>query len=95
MVGMPGFGSNGEPFESLNGLYYCDAWAVDGNFCPEFDIMEANTKAYRAVNHSCNEPSNGHYTWCHSNGTCEVDIILDHPESAYGPGSQYEINTTE
>lgn len=93
MVGMPGIGSDGNPFESQNGLYYCDAAAVDGNYCPEFDIMEANTWAYRAVNHHCNQPVNGHYDWCDHNGTCAVDVILDKPETAYGPGSQYEINT--
>lgn len=59
--------------------------------------MEANTWAYRACNHSCNAPdSNGHYNWCDSNGTCAVDIITDdHPETAYGPGSEYTINTSE
>jgi hypothetical protein len=87
MIGMPGYGSDGTPFESQNGMYYCDAAAVDGNYCPEFDIMEANTWAYRATSHACNEPVNGHYTWCDSNGTCDVDIIYDHPETAYGPGS--------
>lgn len=95
MIGMPGFGSDGSPFESESGMFYCDAAAVDGNYCPEFDIMEANTWAYKATSHACNEPVNGHYTQCDSNGTCDVDIITDHPESAYGPGSEYDINTEE
>ena len=96
LVGMPGIGSDGLPFESDDGMHYCDANKVGGNYCPEFDIMEANTWAYKAVSHACNEPdANGYYDWCDGAGTCAVDIILDHPETAYGPRSQYEINTNE
>jgi len=56
LIGMPGVGADGLPFESSDGMHYCDAAAVGGNYCPEFDIMEANQWAYRACNHECNEP---------------------------------------
>jgi len=87
MIGMPGVGSDGLPFESTDGMHYCDAAKVGGNYCPEFDIMEANTWAYRAVSHACNDPVNGHYSWCDHPGKSAVDVILDKPDSAYGPGS--------
>ena len=78
VIGMPGVGSDGQPFESSDGMHYCDAAAVGGNLCPEFDIMEANQYAYRATSHSCNDPVNGYYSWCDRNGTCDVDVIWDH-----------------
>jgi hypothetical protein len=78
MVGMPGVGSNGEPFESSDGMHYCDGARVGGNYCPEFDIMEANTSAFRAVNHSCTGPDeNGFYSGCDHAGQCHVDVITD------------------
>ena len=56
--------------------------------------MEANIWAYRAVNHHCEEPTNGHYTECDKPGSCAVDVITDFPGNIpYGPGSQYTINT--
>ena len=64
-----------------------DANEIGGAFCPEFDIMEANIHAYRAVNHHCDAPVNGHYTNCDRHGSCAVDIITDFPDSdPYGPG---------
>lgn len=32
----------GGNFDNTDGFYYCDAQAVTGQYCPEFDIMEAN-----------------------------------------------------
>ena len=61
VISMPGVGSDGLPFESSDGMHYCDAAAVGGNYCPEFDIMEANQYAYRATSHSCDTPVNGYY----------------------------------
>lgn len=93
---MPGVGSNGMPFPSADGMHYCDAGKVDGNYCPEFDIMEANVHAYRAVEHVCDVPdSNGFYGNCDSYGQCHVDVITDHDQAdkLYGNGSEYQINT--
>jgi len=85
---MPGVGSDGLPFPSDDGMHYCDANEVTGNFCPEFDIMEANVHAYRAVEHACPAPnSNGYYASCDRYGQCAVDVITDKPSTAYGPGS--------
>jgi len=33
-------------YATTDGFYYCDAQAVGGEYCPEFDIMEANKYAY-------------------------------------------------
>lgn len=62
LIGMPGVNWDGTPFESDDGMHYCDANKVGGNYCPEFDIMEANSWAYKAISHSCNAPNaNGFY----------------------------------
>lgn len=36
-----------------NGTKYCDAQAVDGIFCSEMDILEANTAAQQFTTHAC------------------------------------------
>lgn len=41
LVGMPGKNSGGQLWNT-DGYYYCDGNQVGGNYCPEFDIMEAN-----------------------------------------------------
>ena len=95
LIEMPAKNANGS-FRAgeSDGMYYCDANQIGGAFCPEFDIMEANIFAYRAVNHHCDDPSNGHYSWCDREGSCAVDIITDFPDTdPYGPGSSYTINT--
>ena len=40
-VALPAIGSNGQP-HNTDGYYYCDANNITGEWCPEFDIMEAN-----------------------------------------------------
>lgn len=41
LVGAPGKDRNGN-YLNTDGYYYCDANQVGGNYCPEYDIMEAN-----------------------------------------------------
>jgi len=41
LVKTPGKASNGN-YWNTDGYYYCDGNQVGGNYCPEFDIMEAN-----------------------------------------------------
>ena len=45
-VSMPGRFPDGSYNPAEKSQYYCDANAVGGNYCPEFDLMEANQKAF-------------------------------------------------
>lgn len=91
LISMPGFGSDQQPFPAQDGSYYCDANDVDGNFCPEVDIMEANTAALAVTPHTCAAPAGKHYTAC-DRGGCSVN---SHKMSAsgFGPGPAYTINS--
>ena len=82
---LPGKNSVGEYEPSGDGLYYCDASRVDGNFCPEFDIMEANKHSWRSTHHACVDPVNGHYTNCDGSGQCHVGHT-EWSENEFGPG---------
>lgn len=84
-----------KPDGSLNDVdhWYCDGNQVDGTFCPEFDIMEANTYAFKTTPHSCDAPNeNGFFSQCDRWGSCEVGVPDD---MDFGPGSNYRIDTRE
>lgn len=85
---MPAVGHPTDPFQ------YCDGAAVGGYACPEFDMMEANRYAFRAVGHKC-DFTGGKYTNCDQNGTCAVDVLSDLPKGSFGPGSSYIIDTNK
>jgi len=75
LVSMPGKKSDGSYDPSEDTHYYCDANEVSGVFCPEFDIMEANTYSFRSTPHPCDAPdANGHYTNCDRGGTGAIDV---------------------
>lgn len=70
LVGAPGKNRSGQ-FWNTDGYYYCDANQVGGNYCPEYDIMEANMFVSQTTVHSCNAPDgNGFYNQCNRGGTC-------------------------
>lgn len=91
---MPARDENGNPVKG-HGDYYCDANMVGGNWCPEFDIMEANTYAWHSTPHKCDNPNDhGHYYNCDRGGSC-FQVAHQKLNGQYGPGGQYTINTQE
>jgi len=93
MVSMPGKNSAGQVEPSEDNMYYCDANQVGGNYCPEFDIMEANQWTAQTTPHSCDSPSNGHYWNCNRGGGCWQNTKNQLSYNDYGPGDQFKINT--
>jgi len=88
---MPAKDINGNPIAGKGGDYYCDANMVGGNWCPEFDIMEANTYAWHTTPHKCDAPNDkGHYNNCDRGGDC---FEIAHGRISYGPGDNFTINT--
>jgi hypothetical protein len=91
LISMPAKDWNGVPTAGKGGDYYCDANMVGGNWCPEFDIMEANTYAWHSTPHKCDAPNDkGHYNNCDRGGDC---FEIAHGRISYGPGDNFTINT--
>jgi len=85
---MPAVDNNSDPFK------YCDANQVGGHWCPEFDIMEANKYAFRAVGHACDAPDNsGKFHNCDRSGECHIDVLTNNLQKDYGPSITNTINT--
>jgi len=93
LVAMPAYNSNNQPDATKCGDYYCDANNVCGLYCPEIDIMEANSLAWQSTPHKCNPPNQNYYPSCDGGG-CGKKVYSMNP-NAYGPGSQYTINTQQ
>ena len=91
LISMPGYKSDGSPDPSQGGDFYCDANQVGGVWCPEMDIMEANTYAWHMTPHTCDSPSGKHYWNCDKGGCGKSIHSVD--GNAYGPGNQYRINS--
>ena len=93
LVSAPGKNSSGQ-YWNTDGYYYCDGNQVGGNWCPEFDIMEANQWAFQTTPHSCDNPSSvGFYNNCNRGGDCWLNNIDKLAYSDYGPGDNFRINT--
>ena len=86
---MPAADNNSDPFK------YCDANKVGGYWCPEFDLMEANRHAFKAIGHKCDDPdTTGVYSNCDRGGKCTLDVLVGLARYAYGAGSDFNIDTT-
>jgi hypothetical protein len=46
LVSMPAKNEDGSYYPCYDNLYYCDANQIGGSFCPEFDLIEANLRAF-------------------------------------------------
>ena len=87
LVKMPGKDDQGNLWMDTDGYGYCDANQVDGNWCPEFDIMEANKFSWASTPHKCDSPNeHGHYYYCDQGGTCAQNIVDELSWDGYGPG---------
>lgn len=96
LVGMPGKDHDGNLWMNTDGWGYCDANQVAGNYCPEFDLMEANKWGWATTPHKCDAPNDkGFYFNCDRGGTCLVNIYDKLSRYGYGPGSNYTIDTTK
>lgn len=92
-VSMPGYGSNGQPTPGQWGAYYCDANDVNGVWCWEMDVMEANKYALAVTPHKCSQKPGGYISSCDKAG-CGTNPYYSNKE-AFGPSSSYKIDTTQ
>ena len=93
LISMPGYNKDGNALPSTGKDYYCDANKVGGVWCPEMDIMEANQYAWHLTPHRCDAPDGKSYPSCDTSGCGKSIHHMD--GNAYGPGSQYRIDTTK
>jgi hypothetical protein len=87
LVGAPGKDRNGN-YWNTDGYYYCDGNQVGGNYCPEYDIMEANQWVSQTTVHACDAPDGkGFYYNCNRGGTCITNTKDKLGYNDFGPGS--------
>ena len=72
LVALPATGSDGKP-HNTDGYYYCDANNISGEWCPEYDIMEANRFSWRTTAHVC-YGEGPHYDSCDRAGKGIFDL---------------------
>ena len=87
-VALPAIGSDGQP-HNTDGYYYCDANNITGEYCPEFDIMEANQYSWRTTPHSC-DGSGPHYWSCDRGGNAVTDL---QQKGVLGPGKKIDTHS--
>lgn len=95
-VSMPGYDEAGA-LDLTDGYGYCDSnyGHYGGQFCPEFDFMEANKYAFQTTPHVCDKSNwTGHYASCDGHGA-NINSVDELGDNGYGPGSQYTIDTTK
>ena len=90
---MPGYDSSQNPEPSQWGNYYCDANKVAGNYCPEFDISEANMYAMATTAHRCSQPRGKHFDWCDGGGCGKR--VWDYNSNSLCPHSHCTIDTNK
>ena len=88
---LPGYDENQHEDPGAGGDYYCDANYVNGVWCYELDVMEANQYNWHVTLHKCSTPIGKFIPKCSYHGLGEDVYSKD--QSAYGPGDQYKINT--
>eukprot|EP01084_Bolivina_argentea_P054232 99475_1 len=93
LVTMPGYGSNGQPNPGKGGDYYCDANDVNGEWCWEIDVQEANKYVTAATPHQCYQKPGGYISSCDRGGCGTNSHNVD--GNSIGPGSQFKIDTTK
>ena len=90
---MPPVDKDGKVVPGKGNAYYCDAMKSEGAYCPDFDVMEANSFAWHTTPHKCDAPDEkGHYSNCDVVGAC-FQTAWEQDKDAYGPGKR--IDTTK
>ena len=90
LVSMPGYGADNQP-DAGEGDGYCDANDVGSQWCPEMDILEANTAAMAVTPHTCSPPTGKHYSKCDKGG-CSVNSYKQQA-TLFGLGSSFMVDS--
>lgn len=88
---MPALTAAGAPDPTSGGDFYCDANQVQGVWCTEVDLMEANVAALQATPHACNASAPSGFVPVCDRGGCGANTRAQ--QGALGPGPAFAINT--